>query len=120
MTVSLLSAEFLSFSVLSVLVLTLLYGSVRQAAFLAANISFLWMILGVEGAVSTTLFCLLGYGLIKAHLRWIGLRPVYTLSALVALFAYMRNYDMLHWILPDAILTSANLLGFVPLVGRPS
>lgn len=107
MTVSLLSAEFLSFSVLSVLVLTLLYGSVRQAAFLAANISFLWMILGVEGAVSTTLFCLLGYGLIKAHLRWIGLRPVYTLSALVALFAYMRNYDMLHWILPDAILTSA-------------
>jgi D-alanyl-lipoteichoic acid acyltransferase DltB (MBOAT superfamily) len=86
--------------------ISILGGIVRQVIFLAANIAFVWFILGYEGTLSTLLLCLLGFALVKQHQRWPALKPYLTLTVLVVLFAYMRNYDMLQWILPDDILTS--------------
>jgi len=106
MTTSLLSINFLSFAFVSVFLISVLGGSVRQAVFLALNIIFVWLILGFEGTISTLLFCLLGYALIKAHIRWPKMKLYFTLPAFVALFAYMRNYEMLQWFLPDNILVS--------------
>ncbi len=56
--------------------------------------------------VTTPLFCLFGYALIKAHLRLPTLKPFHTLPILVVLFAYMRNYEMLQWVLPGNLLTN--------------
>ena len=107
MAISFLSIEFLSFSFLSVVLISVLGGSARQAAFLAANLIFVWLVLGFEGTLSTLAFCLLGYALIQVHLRRPNLGLFFTLSAFVALFAYMRNYEMLQWFLPDDVLTNA-------------
>ena len=107
MTTSFLSIEFFSFSIASVILLSLLGGSARQTVFLAVNLIFVWLIVGFQGALSTVAFCVLGYALIQAHLRWPHLRLYLTLSAFVALFAYMRNYEMLQWFLPDDVLTNA-------------
>ena len=106
MTISLLSINFLSFAFLSVFLISVLGGSARQAVFLALNIVFVWLILGFEGTLSTLLFCVLGYALIKAHINWPNIKLYFTLPAFVALFAYMRNYELLQWFLPDDVLTS--------------
>jgi D-alanyl-lipoteichoic acid acyltransferase DltB (MBOAT superfamily) len=68
---------------------------------------FVWLVLGTEGTLSTILFCLLGYALIKAHVQWPELKLYHTLPAFVALFAYMRNYELLQWVLSDDILTTS-------------
>ena len=107
MATSFLSIEFLSFSFLSVFLISILGGSARQAVFLAANLAFVWLIVGFQGTLSTLAFCVLGYALIQAHLRSPGLKLFLTLPAFVALFAYMRNYEMLQWFLPDDALTNA-------------
>ena len=106
MIISLLSAEFLSFSLVTVVLIVSLGGFTRQVAFLIFNLGFVWMLLGTQGTVSTAGFCLLGYALARAHLRWPDLRLAYTLAPLIVLFAYMRQYEFLQWILPDQILTS--------------
>jgi D-alanyl-lipoteichoic acid acyltransferase DltB (MBOAT superfamily) len=105
-TISLLSAEFLSFSFIAVVLIVVLRGLTRQVAFLAANLGFVWMLLGTEGTLSTAGFCVIGYVLVWAHVRWPRLRLLYTLPLLLALFAYMRNYEFLQWVLPDQILTN--------------
>lgn len=107
MNFSLLSIEFLSFSALSVILLALLTGAVRQAVFLAVNLLFVWHLLGPVGTFSTIAFCLIGYGLTWIHLRWPSLKIRYTLPVFVALFVYMRNYELLQWLLPPDLLTSA-------------
>jgi alginate O-acetyltransferase complex protein AlgI len=106
MTTSLLSVKFLLLSFLSVFLISVLSGSVRQAVFLAVNFIFVWQVLGFEGTLSTVLFCVLGYALINAHIRWPSIKLYLTLPAFVALFAYMRNYEMLQWFLPDNVLTN--------------
>jgi D-alanyl-lipoteichoic acid acyltransferase DltB (MBOAT superfamily) len=70
-------------------------------------------VLPPTGFVSTLAFCLLGYGLIKLHLARDQLRLVYTLPAFIFLFLYMRNYEILHWVFPDAVLT--NILSTIGL-----
>ncbi len=107
MNVSLLSLEFLSFSAVSVIMLTLLGGAVRQAVFFAVNLLFVWHLLGPLGTLSTLAFCVLGYAMTLAHLRWPSLRLAVSLTAFVALFVYMRNYQLLEWVFPPDLLTSA-------------
>lgn len=92
---------------MSVLLVTLTGGVVRQLAFLSVNFFFVGYLLGPVGAVSTIVFCLLGFTLVKVHLKWPGLRLVHTLPLIIALFMYMRNYELLQWILPQEALTSA-------------
>lgn len=107
MNVSLLSLEFLSFSAVSVVLIAMLGGAARQAVFLAINLLFVWHLLGPVGTAATLAFCVLGYGMTLAHLRWPSLRLAVSLTAFVALFAYMRNYEFLQWLFPSDRLTSA-------------
>jgi D-alanyl-lipoteichoic acid acyltransferase DltB (MBOAT superfamily) len=114
MNFSLLSPKFLLLAVVSVVLLTLLRGNIRQLAFLSLNAAFIWvLVLPPTGFASTLAFCLLGYGLVRLHLWRTDLRLVYTLPVFVGLFLYMRNYEILHWILPEALLTS--VLGTIGL-----
>ena len=113
MSIALLSLKYLSLSMTSVLLVSLLGSVIRQLAFLSVNVFFVGYLLGPVGAVSTIAFCLLGFALVKIHLKWPALRILYTLPLFVALFIYMRNYEALQWILPQEILTS--VLGTVGL-----
>ena len=63
--------------------------------------------MGPLGTASTLLFCLLGYAMTVAHLQWPRLPLAVSLAVFVALFAYMRNYEMLQWLFPPDLLTSA-------------
>jgi alginate O-acetyltransferase complex protein AlgI len=100
--------------VIAAMLLAILRGVTRQLAFLAANIIFVWgLLLGPNGAISTTVFCLLGYALTYLILwrpRWSF--PV-GLTGFVILFIYMRDYEFLHWALPESMLT--NILSTVGL-----
>jgi alginate O-acetyltransferase complex protein AlgI len=107
MNLSLLSIEFLSFAAVSTVLIAALGGATRQAVFFALNLLFVWYVVGPLGTASTLLFCLLGYAMTVAHLRWPRLRLAVSLTAFVALFAYMRNYEMLQWLFPSDLLTSA-------------
>lgn len=107
MNFSFLSPDFALFVGVSVPLLTLSRGEIRQAVFLALNLFFVWrFVLSAEEIASTVAFCLIGYALTRLHMRWNWLRISYTLPFFVALFLYMRNYEMLHWILPESVLTS--------------
>lgn len=114
MTFSFLSAEFILFALLAIFLLVLLHGLKRQAVFLVLNISFIWFfVLGPVGTMSTVTFCLAGYALVRMHQEWPRLKISYTLPLLVGVFLYMRNYEILHWILPPSVLTS--MLGTIGL-----
>jgi D-alanyl-lipoteichoic acid acyltransferase DltB (MBOAT superfamily) len=107
MNFSLLSLEFLLLALVAVLLLTTTRGNLRQLVFLSLNAAFIWLlVLPPAGFASTLAFCLLGYGLIRLHAARPGLSLVYSLSAFVGLFLYMRNYEILRWVLPEALLTS--------------
>src|SRR5690606_4583012 len=82
-------------------------GRGRLAALFVANLTMLLLVfLGLEGTLSTLLFVLIGWGLVKATMRY----PKYGLpvaaSLYVALFVWMRNYDFLGWLLPDTVRTT--------------
>ena len=102
----LLSIEFLVLAMVGVAAVVSTSGRLRQAAFLTVNLIFLVGILfGVRGTVSTIAFSLLGYLLALAarrSKRW-GLKL--GIPAYVILFVYMRNYQFLHWMLPETLLT---------------
>ena len=106
MSFSFLSAKFVLFAVTSVFLLTLLRGLPRQAVFLFLNVSFLWLfVLGPVGTLSTIIFSLFGYVLVQMHFMWGRLKIAYTLPLLVGIFLYMRDYEILHWVLPSSVLT---------------
>ena len=114
MQLSLMSPSFLGLSVATALLLAILRDVTRQLAFLAANVIFIWsLLLGPNGAISTIIFCLLGFAL--THL--IIWRPRWSfpigLTGFVILFIYMRDYEFLHWALPESMLT--NILSTVGL-----
>lgn len=105
MQLSLVSPQFLILSFAAAVLLAVLSGGMRQAAFLAANIVFAWFLLGPTGTLSTIAFCLLGF-LLTQLTTW---RPrwgfVGGLGVYVLLFIYMRNYNFLQWVLPHKFLT---------------
>jgi alginate O-acetyltransferase complex protein AlgI len=105
---SLLSTQFLAVALAAVVLLSVFRGSVRQWAFLLLNLYFAGaLLLGIGGAASTLLFALLGYLLTHAAVRW-GTRGLSAgLILLVALFVWMRDYEFLHWLLPESLLTTA-------------
>jgi D-alanyl-lipoteichoic acid acyltransferase DltB (MBOAT superfamily) len=108
MQVSLLSPAFLALSVTAILLLGLLRGAARQAAFLAINLVFVaGLVLGWVGAVSSVSFVLFGYLLIQLTRRYAGVGLGAGVVVFTVVFVYMRRYDFLEWILPDALLTRA-------------
>lgn len=108
MPFSLMSPEFLALSITTALLLATLRGGARQAAFLAANFSFLWvLLLGPQGALSTVGFCLLGYILTRLILRSPRRGFPASVMAFVLLFIYMQNYYFLQQLAPYHMLTNA-------------
>src|SRR6188768_4216323 len=108
MNFSLMSVECLALSVAAVALLTLLRGISRQIVFLTINVIFLvGVLLGPEGAISTIVFCLVGYVLIRFILNYPRVGFWVSLCVYVGLFAYMRRYDFLTWVVPSQLLTHA-------------
>ncbi len=107
MNFSLLSTQFLLLAISAIILLTLSRGGLRQVIFLTINILFIWfLVLGGKGSLTTVLFSLLGYVLVKIHLKWESLKLIYTLPVFIGLFFYMKNYEILHLILPESFLTN--------------
>lgn len=105
MQLSLMSPEFLVLSFAAVMLLALLSGTARQVAFLAANVIFVWaLLLGLNGTISTIAFCLVGYLLTLLIIRQPRWGFAAALGVYALLFIYMRNYDFLHWVLPQSVL----------------
>jgi len=103
----LLSLEFLSLALIGVALVVATRGKIRQAVFLTVNLVFLGsMLLGVRGSLSTIAFVLLGYLLVVAVRRSKQWGLTAGISGFVIVFAYMRNYDFLHWVAPESLLTS--------------
>ena len=106
MSVSLLTAEFFLFVIVSVALLSSLSGALRQGVFLAANLSFVFYVLGLTAGLSTIVFCIIGFGLavLQRTNRTNALWP--SVLFLVTIFIYMRNYEVLGFLLPDNFLLS--------------
>lgn len=104
MFASLLSFEFVSFSVLSIAVFSAARGFLRQGLFLLANIVFVYVILGPVGLMTTIAFCTLGYGLIRWQQASSRLSLMTTITILIVPFMYMLNYEILGFLLPDQLL----------------
>jgi hypothetical protein len=101
MELSFMSPEFLGLALATCLLLSVLAGPARQAAFLLANLVFLTGLLcRPESAGLTVVFVLLGY----IALRMVLSRSEWFWPALIALattFVYMRGYSFLAWLLPE-------------------
>lgn len=100
--------EFFLLSTTAVVLLSIFTGISRHVVFLSLNVFFLWgLLLGSQGAASTIVFCLLGYVLIWVILRSPRVGFWVALIVYIGLFAYMRRYDFLTWVLPGQVLTRA-------------
>jgi D-alanyl-lipoteichoic acid acyltransferase DltB (MBOAT superfamily) len=109
-----ISIDVLGLALVTAILLAVLGGTARQLVFLAANLIFICgLLLGPRGALSTIAFALVGYVLIQQILVYPKRGFVLCVLAYVLLFVYMRDYDFLSWVLPDAART--NLLATVGL-----
>lgn len=117
---SLFDPKFFCLALFAIVTLPTLRGTLRQLAFLLANLAFVWLLLSAVaapqepdaastttrtfvGATSTLAFCVLGYVLTRVTTRRPRFFPV-ALLAYVLLFIYMRNYEFLQWVLPEGTL----------------
>lgn len=103
-SISLISAPFLSFSAANILLVGSLGSLLRQLVFLLANAAFVYAVLGPAGFAATLGFCLIGYAMARLHQSWPELSLAATIPALVLLFIYMRNYEVLGFVVPEAVL----------------
>lgn len=105
--VSLASPKFLALGLAAALLLPLLAGTAKDLAFLALNLSFLAaVLLGPSRIGPALLLTLLGYGLLRLTL-WSPRRGFAAgIAAYILLFVYLRDYDVLHWVLPERALVS--------------
>jgi D-alanyl-lipoteichoic acid acyltransferase DltB (MBOAT superfamily) len=107
MQFSLLSPEFLTLSIVAIVVLGVLRGPGRQTTFLGLNLVFVAvLLLGPVLAASSIGFVLIGYALVRVVQRFPETTLAPAITAYTLLFMYMRDYDFLHWLLPEALLTS--------------
>ncbi len=105
---SLLSPKVMLFVLSMVLVANLLRGRMRDVTFLLGNLAFLFLLLLEPiGALSTVLFCMVGYALLRKVERMSDRSFALTLVLMVASFVYMRDYTFLAWFVPDNWRTEA-------------
>lgn len=103
---SLMSSKFLLFAAVAVIALTTLEGLPRKLAFLLLNLVFcISLLLGPVGAAGAVGFCLLGYGLVKLTAAFPARGFQIGVVLYIALFVYMRDYEFLHWFIPEGWLT---------------
>jgi D-alanyl-lipoteichoic acid acyltransferase DltB (MBOAT superfamily) len=105
MQTSLLSSEFLAIAFAAIVLLGALRGWPRAASFTVLNVLFLWAFLGPIGTASTVAFCALGYALLRAVQARSGPGLGVVIGVAVALFAWMRQYELLTWMLPEPLIT---------------
>lgn len=96
---TLLSLEFLALSVGSTALLPLLRGALRQGLFLGVNLLFLHSVLGPPSLAALLGFCALAFALAMAIVR-ANLSRIAGVGLLVAVFAWMRSYDVVTLVLP--------------------
>lgn len=102
MFISLLSFEFLVFASAVTLFVASTAGPLREVGFLVANIGFIHAVVGPAGVLSTLLFCLLGWLLTRVFTSGPGRAAALSATVFVAVFIYLRDYEFLGWVLPDA------------------
>lgn len=107
MFISLISAPFVTFSAVTVLLVTALRGGLRQIIFLIANALFVFAVLGAPGFFATIAFCALGYAIAFHFWSNPDASPWPGISVMVAVFIYLRNYEILGFVLPDDLLMTA-------------
>ena len=101
MSASLLSVEFLLFATVVVVFVASTTGRIREIGFLAANIGFIYAIIGPLSLVSMILFCLLGWILTQALVSATGRIAALATALPVAVFIYLRDYEFLGWLVSD-------------------
>jgi D-alanyl-lipoteichoic acid acyltransferase DltB (MBOAT superfamily) len=111
---SILSWGFIQLALAAIVLLSALRAAPRQIAFLGLNLVFVWgLLLGPAGAVATLLFAFLGYTLVRLGMLHGPRAQMFGLLVLVALFVYLRGYDVVNLVLPK--LPFARLLSTVGL-----
>jgi D-alanyl-lipoteichoic acid acyltransferase DltB (MBOAT superfamily) len=119
MFTSLLSFEFLIFAPVVVAFVAATTGRLREIGFLAANLGFVYAIIGLSSLISTLVFCLLGWGLTKVFTSATQRAAVVSATLFIAIFIYMRDYEFLGWFLPnDLRLSSLQTVGLSFLLFR--
>ena len=104
---SLLSPATIAIIATAALLLTVLRGTARIAAFIALNLVFLlFCVLGLSGTLTTLAFAGLGYLLIRFLRNAPTGAYVAGVAAFVLLFIYMKRYTFLEALLPGTALTS--------------
>lgn len=104
MYTSLASPEFLTLGVIAALLLPALAGRARDLAFLALNLAFLLgVLLGPSRVAPALVLCVLGYALTRVVARAPRWGFIAGVGAYIAVFAYLRDYQFLHWILPEPL-----------------
>lgn len=103
---SLLSIGILGSSVAAIVLLGATKGRLRAVLFLAINLAVLGRyVLGVRGTLVAVGFAVIGFVLVELARR--GRKQAMTFGAplLIVLFIYMQDYELLHFVLPDSMLT---------------
>jgi D-alanyl-lipoteichoic acid acyltransferase DltB (MBOAT superfamily) len=107
LSVPFLSVLFLALAIVAVLATATCTGRLRLGVFMLANVAMLLGIfLGPVGTASTVLFVILGWLIVQATTRYPKWGLLVASALFVALFVWMRNYDLLGWFLPDTARTT--------------
>ncbi len=104
MSVSLLAIKFILLITVSIPLLTWLRGAWRQIVFLGLNLFFVFFVLGTVSSLAILGFCVIGYGLCVLHRAKPDFPVSYSILILVALFIYMRGYEILEFVVPESLL----------------
>lgn len=119
MFISFLSLEFLLFATAVTLFVAATRGRLREYGFLAANIGFVYAIVGPFGVASVFFFCLFGWLLTRAYVSGSNQGAILVIGLFVAAFIYLRDYEFLGLVLPDtARLSFLSTIGLSFLLFR--
>jgi alginate O-acetyltransferase complex protein AlgI len=113
MSQSVLSFPFAGIAIAAILLLNACTGGARQLAFLALNLLFLGILLPLPvSVVPVAAIMLVGYAVAMAGRSRGHLAMAAGLVALVALFAWMRGYEVLELVLPaEALVPGLAVVG---------
>ncbi len=112
----LLSIEFISLALLAVVAIPATRGLFRWLIFFSINVLFVWSFLYVPGRgatlyciagiISTGALCVTGYGFALWARAGSRLAVVTGIATLTIALLYLRNYAVLHYVLPEQWLSN--------------
>lgn len=105
-SVPLLSLSFVALALAAVIAVAVTRGGWRTVMFAAANVTLLVTVfLGPRATLSTVVFVLLGWTLVKLAQRIRRFGLALGAASFIALFIWMRNYAFLGAVIPDDLRT---------------